>query len=177
MTSQLGWRAPLQNLRPNNGHLRVAVLGIGHELRGDDAVGVMVARGLVQAGFALRPETLVIEAGSAPENFTGPLRRFQPDWVVLVDAAELGLAPGAIQWLDWRETVGLSASTHTLPLALLGQFLTTELACRVALIGIQPATTALDAPLSASAQEACEAVVRALLDTANDCAAPSVKRV
>lgn len=142
---------------------RLALMGIGHELRGDDAAGLLVAR-------ALRPYAndhfLVVEAGHAPENYTAPVRRFAPDLVLLVDAAELGELPGTIRWLEWTETTGISASTHTMPLYLLGRYLATEANCVVGLIGIQAADTGLNAPLSAEVEKAVAAVVEEIRLTA-----------
>jgi len=135
-------RIPLPHPPP-----RVAVLGIGNELNGDDAAGVLAARTLA-ARTEPREDLLIVEAGVAPENFTGTLRRFRPDLVLEIDAAEMGKAPGAAVWLDWRETDGLSASTHTLPPSVLASFLASDLGCQVALIGIQPAETGLGIPVS-----------------------------
>jgi hydrogenase maturation protease len=81
---------------------------------------------------------LVVNGGSAPENCTGLLRRFNPDLVILVDAAHLDDAPGTVQWLPCDMTLGFSASTHILPLHLLSTYLQAELLCEIALIGIQP---------------------------------------
>jgi len=83
---------------------------------------------------------LLIDAGPAPESFTGPLRRFQPGLVLIVDAAGMGERPGTVRWLDWQETLGFSGSTHTLPPHLLAGFLSAEIGCRVVLLGIEPAT-------------------------------------
>jgi hydrogenase 3 maturation protease len=121
---------------------RVAVLGIGNELNGDDGAGVRVVRELA-ARLPATPGVLLIDGGVAPENFTGPLRRFQPDLVIEIDAAHLGETPGTTQVVDWREADGLSASTHTLPPSVLGHYLVSELGCEVRLIGIQPARTDL----------------------------------
>lgn len=106
-----------------------------------------------------RDSVLVIAAGAAPENHTGVLRRFAPDLVLLVDAAQLDEAPGRVRWLAWQETSGLSASTHTLPPHLLAQYLTGELGCEVALIGIQPGDTTIGAPLSPEVQRAAAEIV------------------
>jgi hydrogenase 3 maturation protease len=140
---------------------RVAVLGIGHELRGDDAIGIAIARAL-QALVSFSERLLVIDVGPAPENFTGMLRRFKPDLVLMVDAAHLDEAPGAVRWVPWRDTAGFSASTHALPLRILGDFLASELECEVVLLGIQPANTAIGAPLSPVAQKTVKTVVRVL---------------
>lgn len=140
---------------------RVAVVGIGHELRGDDAAGVAVARKLQPVAHE---RLLVVEGGHAPENQTGLLRRFSPDLVLLVDAAQMNEAPGTVRWLAWEESVGLSASTHTLPPYMLAQYLVHELGCEVVLVGIQPGQTALEHPLSAAVGAAVAALALALTE-------------
>jgi hydrogenase 3 maturation protease len=140
---------------------RVAVVGIGHELRGDDAAGLAVARAL-QTALAGDERVLVIDAGPVPENHVGPLRRFKPDVVLLVDAAQMGEEAGMIRWLSWKETDGLGASTHTLSPRLLAQFLIDELGCEVALLGIQPRDNAIDDRLSPEVAGAVDAIVAAV---------------
>jgi hydrogenase 3 maturation protease len=132
---------------------KIAVMGIGHELRGDDAAGIMVVRAMPR-----RTKLLMIEAGTAPENHTGALRHFRPDLVLLIDAAQMNLAPGEIRALDARLLDGFNASTHTTPLTLLSHYVTAELGCDVLVIGIQPGNTALGAPLSPEVERAVEAV-------------------
>lgn len=143
---------------------RIAILGIGHELRGDDTAGALVARALMHRVADLGEHILVIDAGHAPENFGGPLRRFLPDLVLLIDAAQMGEVPGAIRWLAWDETAGLSASTHTLPLYVLAQYLIAELGCEVALIGIQPLDTSLGERLTPQVQRAIDTIVHVLVE-------------
>lgn len=140
---------------------RTAVVGVGHELRGDDAAGCAVARALAPVAES-HSHVLVLDAGAAPENQLGPLRRFGPDLVIFVDAAQMGERAGTVRWFSPDETTGVSASTHTLPPAVIAQFLELELGCEVALIGIQPEQNALGTPVSASVQEAVELVVREL---------------
>jgi hydrogenase 3 maturation protease len=146
------------------------VVGIGQELRGDDAVGVRTARRLVKrqrAGGreALRPASLfllVVEAGPVPESCTGPLRRFAPDLVILVDAADMGEMPGAVRWLDCTEADAAAGSTHSLPLSLFARFLGEEFGCQVALLGIQPAALTFGAPLTDPVRRAMRRVVEGL---------------
>lgn len=140
---------------------RLAVVGVGQELRGDDGAGVTVARQLLEA--APKPGFLVVDAGPAPENCTGLLRRFAPDIVVVVDAAALHLPPGSIQLLTGDDIVGLSASTHSLPLHLLTRYLMAELGCRLILLGIQPEDTTIGAPLSPLVEKAVKEVVAGVL--------------
>jgi hydrogenase 3 maturation protease len=135
---------------------RVAVMGIGNELRGDDAAGVLAARALQAAAHE---HFLVVEAATAPENQTGLLRRFRPDLVLLIDAAEMGEAAGSVRWLAWEDTDGLSASTHTTPPSMLARFLVETLGCEVAVVGIQPHDTGFDSPVSPAVAAAVAAVV------------------
>ncbi len=139
---------------------RIALVGVGHELRGDDAAGVILARALKPlAGDRL----LVVEAGQAPENFTRVLRDFHPDLIVFVDAAQMNAAPGTIRWLAWQDTAGLSGSTHTLPIHVLASFLSADLTCEIGLLGIQPADNTMDAPLSLAVQRAIEELTDGLI--------------
>jgi hydrogenase 3 maturation protease len=141
---------------------RIAVVGVGHELRGDDAAGIAVARSL-QAALGDDDGLLVIVAGPAPENCMGPLRRFNPDQVLFVDAAQMDEVPGAIRWLSWRELDGLGPWTHGLSPQALGRFLSSELGCSMSLVGIQPAGNEIAAPLSSEVADAVDTVVLCLL--------------
>jgi hydrogenase 3 maturation protease len=136
-------------------------------LRGDDAAGVKIARAL-QSRLPKSDALAVIDAGCAPENQTGTLRRFTPDLVLLIDAAQMDEAPGAVRWLDWQTASGLGASTHTLPLAVFARYLVAELGCQVKLIGIQPGDTSIGSPLSPEVQQTVDEIARRLLQTAVD---------
>lgn len=138
--------------------LRVAVVGVGNELNGDDASGNQVAaRLLACSGF---PEHfLAVVSGSVPENASGPLRRFRAELVIIVDAADFGGSVGEIQWLNAEEIGGMSASSHTLPLPILGQFLEEELACKVEYLGIQPAQLEFGNELTLEVQNSVNSLV------------------
>ena len=103
---------------------------------------------------------LILDAGPAPENITGELRRFRPEVVILVDAAQMDLPPGSIELILWDSTTGMSAASHMLPLSMLARYLTLEFGCAVHLLGIQPAHNEPDRPLSVSVQGAVEEIAR-----------------
>ena len=136
---------------------RVAIVGVGQALHGDDAVGVVVAR-VLRRFVTAKPHLLIIDAGSAPENYTGALRRFQPDLVLLIDAAHMSARAGAIRWLAWQETIGISASSHTLPLHMVASYMQTALLCEVVLLGVQPEDSTLGL-LSPSVRRAATMII------------------
>ena len=141
-------------------------------LNGDDAAGALIAQGLLKrqrAGWSDAPRPvpfsiLVIEAAHAPENCTGAIRRFAPDLVILVDAAEMGDPPGTIRWLDWQDTTGLDAFTHALPPSMVARYLAAELSCGVAMIGIQAQNTSLGASVSPPVRRAIRSVTQGLTE-------------
>lgn len=142
---------------------RVAVLGVGNEMNADDGVGLRVVRELKRM-LPARSDMLLVEAGGAPENFTGALRRFRPDTVVIVDAAEMGEEPGTIRWLDWATSDGLSGSTHTLPPSVLATFLVESMGCEVVLLGVQPASVDFGAPMSPAVEAAAAQAARQIVE-------------
>jgi hydrogenase 3 maturation protease len=161
------WKNDLKNVLKRDPQLRVALLGIGNELNGDDAAGVWVARGLKQAIQQGRENSsplsdsrlLVIDAGVGPEAYTGVLRRFQPELVLLIDAAAMGEPPGSILVVDCSLASGFGASTHTQSPSTLAEFLTADLGCRVLLVGIQPGQVDFDIPVTKPVQEAVHQLV------------------
>lgn len=153
--------------RPNE-QVRLAVVGIGNELRGDDAAGIAVIRKLNQERTVAKQESVfLVEGGNAPENHTGPLRRFSPHLVLLIDMAQMNQEPGKVCWLPWQETSGLSASSHTMPPYVLARFLTTDMHCDVALIGIQPFDTSLTTAMSTAVQTAVDSIVSGIVNIVN----------
>jgi hydrogenase 3 maturation protease len=81
---------------------------------------------------------LVLLGHTAPENVTGEIRTFAPSHVLFVDAAEFGAAPGSVRIFESADIGGMTSSTHTLPLAVIADYLTGELGCRVLFLGLQP---------------------------------------
>jgi len=153
-------RQMVAGLPTGNGRPRITVVGVGHELRGDDGAGPFLARMVSQRGQ--NGQLQAVEAGPAPENCNGQIARCRPDLILFVDAAEMGAAPGAVRWLDWEEVAETVSTTHSLSLAFLANYLAGELGCSVALIGIQPASVAPGTELTPAVAQAVEEMARAL---------------
>ncbi len=155
--STMCWQETLQTLltKPNK---RLAVVGIGHELRGDDAVGLYIIREL-QAQLPPQEYMVLFKAGAVPENMTGVLRRFQPDTVLLIDAVDMGKPPGTPGLFEACDTTHFTASTHTLPLSVFADYLTKEIGCRVLLLGIQPLQLALAKDISTPVQHGANTII------------------
>jgi hydrogenase 3 maturation protease len=144
---------PAPALRP------VAVLGVGSELRSDDAAG-----GLLAAELSRRPMPGVhaLDGGSAPENCTAEIRHIAPSHLVIVDAADLGEQPGAIRVIASEDIGGTSFGTHSLPLSIIADYLRTEVGCSVIVIGIQPRSLAFGQQVSPEVRQAVAETAQAL---------------
>lgn len=150
---------------PTTARPRLAVVGVGQTLRGDDGAGSIVAQAIAQrlAAQPSHPSLLIIDAGHAPENCLGPVVRFRPDVVLFIDAARVDAPPGTIVWLPITQADSRQGgSTHTLPLSMLGGYLAAETGAAVYVIGIQPHTTDMTGALSSPVARAVADVTDAL---------------
>jgi hypothetical protein len=66
---------------------RVARVGVGNPIRGDDGAGPHVI-----ARLEGRRSALLIDAGEVPENYVGKIAAWRPDVVCVIDAASLRCA-------------------------------------------------------------------------------------
>ena len=127
-------------VQPDSGK-KVVFVGIGSELRGDDAVGVVIVGRLAESALAADCcRFLFLNGGSAPENVLGAIRAFQPEIVVFIDAAVLGEAPGTVRVVDTslEKISGISFCTHSLPLAIIADYIRQTVPCEIFIIGIEP---------------------------------------
>lgn len=123
---------------------RWLLLGVGNDLRGDDAFGPLLARRIAAAG---RP---AIDAGTAPENETGRVRRLAPEIVLLADAVDMGEPPGTTKLLPPDALLSDGPSTHDPGLLLLARYLERELGAEVRVLACQPAVRAFGAAPTAA---------------------------
>jgi len=130
------------------------LLGVGNELHGDDGVGIYVARHFHHEGW------VVVECGTAPENYIGKVMASAPELVIIVDAADMGLEAGAIRIIPRGRMGTASFSTHSLPLSVLISHLETATHAPVYLIGVQPKQ--MRGEMSPEVKEAAKKIITAL---------------
>jgi len=156
----MSWREELGDLFA--GKRKVALLGAGSVLCGDDAAGMLVASAVKEKAEE-RPGLLSLEGSTAPENFCGVLRAYQPELILLVDAAFMDVSVGEIHFLNPREIKSIPFSTHMLPLSVLVDYLQQETTASVAVIGIQPGNTDFDTEACTAVQDACRELSKEIL--------------
>lgn len=157
------------NNRLNNAE-RIALLGIGSELRGDDYAGILVAGGLenFHAGGNRQRFFKSFKGATAPENITGEIKKFKPTHLVIVDSADLGRPAGAFALIEPQDTTGITFSTHRLPTKIIASYLRGCLGCEIMIIGIQPKSLEFSDKLSCEVKEAVNDICETLKDVIND---------
>lgn len=131
------------------------LLGIGNPRHGDDALGPVFARAF------RHPDWRCLNAATAPENFTGLVRRLHPPLLVLLDAADMGLAPGTLKRIEPDAIASGDFGTHAGSLGQLAAYLS-DCADRVVILGIQPASTTPGTRLSPPVRTALSRLARQL---------------
>jgi hydrogenase 3 maturation protease len=152
LSDAAGTLAALEQLR----HRRWLLLGIGNDMRGDDAFGPLLARRLRTEGLP------AIDGGLAPENSTGPIRRAAPDVLILADAAELGEPPGTVRLLRPFDLAEGATSTHDPGLRILHYYLTADMPMDVVVLAAQPAGRELGDTVSPALLRAIDEVATQL---------------
>ncbi|MCS3920216.1 hydrogenase 3 maturation endopeptidase HyCI [Fervidibacter sacchari] len=137
---------------------KVAVIGVGNRMRGDDGVGSVIAERL--QGLA-RGNLLVIDAETVPENYLGILLDSKPEVVLFIDAVDFGGEAGEWALVPLSVLGDKVPTTHTVSLKLLGQILESN-GIECLLLAIQPKQIGFGAPMSEEVASTAERIVQVL---------------
>ena len=123
------------------------MLAVGNRLWGDDGAGVELGLAL-QARLRPNPQRAVFIAESAPESYSGPLRRFAPHLTLWLDVCGIGAPPGSLALLPWEAAVETRPGAHLGSPGLLARYLQAECGGDLLLLTFQPQEIAFDRPLT-----------------------------
>jgi hydrogenase 3 maturation protease len=154
----------LNQLKQADSNKRICVVGIGSDLRGDDVAGLIIADELVRRRPSeLKDKLSVIYASTAPENFTGEIKKIAPSHLIIVDCAELEAEVGEVRIINESDVGGVSFSTHSLPISIIIDYLKQDINFKTIIIGIQPADTSFGVEPSDKVLKACDLVCETII--------------
>jgi hydrogenase 3 maturation protease len=105
---------------------------VGNKKAGDDGVGSFIATSLKKM-----KNINYLDCGIIPENYTSLVKKYNPNKLVIIDAADMNLKPGEFRIIS-KEKIGLMhISTHNIPLSILINYLEKYIK-KIYFIGIQP---------------------------------------
>jgi len=138
---------------------KVVFVGIGNILRGDDGFGpalIEKLKGKVPA--------VCIDAGSAPENYSGKIIKEAPDTVILVDIAHMGMKPGEYDVLKKDDILRSGFTTHDLSPNMFIEYLEKETGADIYMIAAQPENVAFGEHMSDSVKAALDEITALVVD-------------
>lgn len=131
----------------------IVFVGVGNRMRGDDAIGPLLADMLKDR------VSHAIDAGYVPENFTSAIKRLMPDVIVFIDAVKFdGGPPGYTRLLEIEDVEKRRISVHNFSLDVVMGYLKDETGADVFMIGIQPKVIADHEELSPGLRSSLDAL-------------------
>ena len=138
---------------------KIVMLCIGNIERGDDGLGVRLAMMIKdKATFE------VIDAGTAPENWTGVLTRLKPDTIIMVDAICFEGKPGDMKIFSGEELGSGKISTHDVSLKLLIEYLKASTEADIYILGVKPLSNELGKDISLPVKTSLDKLAKILIN-------------
>ena len=147
-------------------HKLVIFLCIGNVMRGDDAIGPILARKL-KVIFKKQKDFIIINAETVPENYTGLIRKEEPSHIIFIDAVEMDMNPGEIKLIQSNEIANYSISTHAMPISFMIKYIESFTDAKILLIGVQPKNIDLSNQVSNEVKNGVEELSRILKNNFN----------
>lgn len=145
---------------------KIAVLGIGSDLRGDDGAGMLACEELdKKLSRAAKKKIGIFFGSTAPENLTGEIKRYKPDHLLMIDTIEISQKPGTMLVVASDEIgENVSFSTHKIPSKILADYFKKSLGCKITMVGVQPANIDFGKKMSKTVKSACKEIAIAIKD-------------
>ena len=156
MTGSHDWERRLRDI-VSDGRSPVHLVGVGNELRNDDAAGLEVASAIRSSlGASPGPGVKAYAGSNAPERLLSMLAT-KKGRIVIFDAVEASLEAGTVVFRPMADTKYGFFGTHNIPLKLIPGL--AERLGDVFLVGIQPSSLEFGQGLSDRVRESVGRIV------------------
>lgn len=135
------------------------IVGVGNKLRGDDYIGCYLVEKLEKETDI---EAEFINAGSTPESFLEKIVKAEPEKVIILEAADMGLEPGEIKVIKEDEIKKKVQTTHTANLDLFMDYLKKRINTEVILLGVQIKKIGFEKGISDQVKKCWEEIIKKL---------------
>lgn len=100
--------------------MKTVVLGVGNDLRADDAAGFVVGKNIESwLKKQKKIKDVLVICAQNPENHTKQMADFQPSRIYVIDSADFYAKPGEFTIVDEERISDFSTSSHGLPLPVI----------------------------------------------------------
>ncbi len=136
-------------LKPREG--RNLIITAGNTFRCDDGVGPCLA-GMLQNHEGLH----VIDAGFTPENIIDDVIALNPDYIVVIDAADFQGRPGEVRVIEETAIPQTTLSTHAIPLNVITRIIQESTQAEIVFLGIQVRSVMMGEDLSPEVKKSAD---------------------
>ncbi|MFH1063750.1 MAG: hydrogenase maturation peptidase HycI [Candidatus Woesearchaeota archaeon] len=149
-----------RHIRNSDEDADFVLVGVGNSMGADDGIGCYIAE-----EFKARKLQgwRAINCGTVPENFTSVIRKGNPKRIIIVDSAEMKLAPREFRMIPKEKLSKLALTTHAMPLSVLIEYLEGSVP-EVIFIGIQPKHLGTGTKLSNELLKSAGEIIKILED-------------
>lgn len=141
---------------------KIVIVGIGNTLRADDGFGpalIEKIKGEVGA--------VCLDAGSAPENYTGKIIKEHPETILIVDALHLGKKPGEYEIIKKADIARSGLSTHDISPNMFIEYLENQTNADIYMLGVQPKSVSFGEQMSDEVKQSLEAISELIKEADN----------
>ncbi|HUU76776.1 MAG TPA: hydrogenase 3 maturation endopeptidase HyCI [candidate division Zixibacteria bacterium] len=143
---------------------KISIMGIGNFDRADDFAGIAVIEKIEKNSFSENIQ--ILNAGPVPEAFTGKIKEFIPNLLVIIDAAEMNEKPGTIRVFTEKDIdEAYMVTPHKVSMNMYMKYLRYFIEKIDAIfIGIQPASLSYSEPITEKVQESIDYLSEVLIE-------------
>jgi len=141
---------------------KLVMVGIGNPLKSDDAFGPELVKRLME-----ETNIVCIDAGTAPESYSGKIARENPDTVLLLDAAHIDGKPGDWAIMEGEEIVKSGFTTHDISPRMFIEYLKERTKANIYLLGVQPERLSIGEDMSNSVKNTMDKLFHKIKELCN----------
>jgi len=140
---------------------KIALMGVGNELRGDDAFGVILGERIED-----RIAPTVFVTHDLPEDYAVKAADLRPDVVIVLDAMDFHGEAGELHLVNAKDVPPTPGVTHRPSLEMMARFIELDAGAETWVLGVQPDMECLGIgdEMSDPVRAALDAVERMLLE-------------
>jgi hydrogenase 3 maturation protease len=139
--------------------MKPAIIGIGNELRGDDAAGILLVQKIQNSGYQ---NSIIVY--STPENYLNKIAKIRCDARLWIDVINWGARPGAYKIFDVDEIGQYAISTHNFSPIVLVDYLNSLRYIPNYFLGIQPQKMGLGDKISTPVRDTITKIATFIID-------------
>jgi len=139
---------PIKDFLSNIVTDKIILVGIGNVLKADDGFGPLLIkrlRGRVRAEC--------IDAGLSPENYIGPILKYNPDTVIFFDAVAFGGEYGQLRLIQKGQISKYGFSTHNISVKVMIEYIDDHIKANIVMFGVEPKSVVFGGEISKEVQD------------------------